>query len=163
MSGAAGVHRAAQPADPASPADQPAPAGAVPRSIALVGAECTGKTSLAIALARELPALWLPEVLRGFCERHGRTPRADEQAALVREQLDAEARLLQRAGREGLGWVVLDSTPLVTALYSLMLFDDDSLLAQAVEHQRRQTLTLLADVDLPWVADVLVHVEPHES
>jgi len=35
-----------------------------PLRVALIGAECTGKTSLAMAMARELPGLWLPEILR---------------------------------------------------------------------------------------------------
>lgn len=124
-----------------------------PRTIALVGAECTGKTSLAVALADELAGLWLPEALREFCEREGRTPRPDEQAGLMREQMDREARALERAAREGVQWVICDSTPLVTALYSVMLFGDHSLLAEGIAHQRRHALTLLADTDLPWVAD----------
>lgn len=122
-------------------------------TIALVGAECTGKTTLAQALAAELPALWLPEALRAFCEREGRTPRPDEQLGLMREQMAGEAAARERAAREGIAWVVCDSTPLVTALYSVMLFEDHSLLGPALEHQRGHTLTLLADVDLPWVAD----------
>ena len=125
----------------------------LPGTIALVGAECTGKTSLAQALAADLPALWLPEALRDFCEREGRTPRPDEQLGLMREQMAREAAARKRAAREGIAWVVCDSTPLVTALYSVMLFEDRSLLEPALEHQRGHTLTLLADVDLPWVAD----------
>ncbi len=135
-----------------------APAGAAarrgaPRTIALIGAECTGKTTLAQALSAELPGLWLPEALREFCDREGRTPRPDEQAALMREQIEREAAALERAGREGVPWVICDSTPLVTALYSVMLFGDHSLLGTGIEHQRRHALTLLADTDLPWAPD----------
>ncbi|HWS74096.1 MAG TPA: ATP-binding protein, partial [Quisquiliibacterium sp.] len=124
-----------------------------PRTIALVGAECTGKTTLAVALADELAGLWLPEALREFCDREGRTPRPGEQVMLMREQMEREARALERAAREGVEWVICDSTPLVTALYSVMLFGDHSLLVEGVAHQRRHALTLLADTDLPWVAD----------
>lgn len=141
---------------------QPAPAGSSPRTIALVGAECTGKTSLAAGLAETLGGLWLPELLREFCEREGRTPRPDEQAALMREQMAREADALRRAAREGLAWVILDSTPLVTALYSAMLFDDRSLLAEALAHQRGHAVTLLADVDLAWEADGIQRDGPQE-
>lgn len=129
------------------------PQGAPPGTIALVGAECTGKTTLAQALSAQLSALWLPEALREFCEREGRTPRPDEQAALMREQIEREAEARARAAREGVRWVICDSTPLVTALYSVMLFGDHSLLGTGIEHQRRHTLTLLADTDLDWVPD----------
>ena len=56
--------------------------------IALLGAESTGKTVLAAALATALtsPARRIavvPEYLREFCDRHGRTPRRDEQAHIA--------------------------------------------------------------------------------
>lgn len=121
--------------------------------IALLGAECTGKTSLAIELARHLPALWLPEVLREFCEQRGRTPRAHEQRALLEAQLARETEGAQRALGQGLQWLVSDSTPLATALYSAELFDDFTLMGEAIEHQRRYTLTLVTAPDLPWVQD----------
>ena len=64
---------------------------ASPRRIALLGAESTGKSHLATALAERLRSQGLstvvvPEVLRGWCEREGRTPRAHEQAAIALEQ-----------------------------------------------------------------------------
>lgn len=125
----------------------------MPGTIALIGAECTGKTTLAQALAAGLPGIWLPEALRAFCDREGRTPRPDEQAALMREQIAREAEARARAAREGVQWVIFDSTALVTALYSVLLFGDHSLLGAAIAHQRRHTITLLADTDLPWTPD----------
>lgn len=124
-----------------------------PLRVAVLGAECTGKTSLCAAIARAVGGLWLPEVLREFCDAHRRTPAAQEQFALMQAQLEREARAMADARSGGLRWVICDSTPLATALYSMQLFDDASLLAQAIEHQRGYALTLLADVDLPWVAD----------
>lgn len=133
--------------------DGATPRRRAPGTIALIGAECTGKTTLAQALSAELPGIWLPEALREFCDREGRTPRPDEQAGLMREQIEREAAAAARAEREGVAWVICDSTPLVTALYSVMLFGDHSLLAAGIEHQRRHALTLLADTDLPWAPD----------
>jgi NadR type nicotinamide-nucleotide adenylyltransferase len=124
-----------------------------PRRIAIIGAECTGKTTLARALASHLPALWVPEHLRDFCAAHGRTPRADEQRDLVRRQVELEREALVRAAREAVGWVVCDSTPLATALYSAQLFGDETLLEAAIAHQRGYAVTLLAEPDLPWRAD----------
>lgn len=124
-----------------------------PLRVAVIGAECTGKSTLCAVLAARLPGLALPEALRTFGERYGRTPQANEQAALVDEQIALEALGLQRAAAAAVDWLISDSSPLATALYSLDLFDDDRLLAAALEHQRGYALTLLAAADLPWEAD----------
>jgi nicotinamide riboside kinase len=124
--------------------------------IAIVGAESTGKTVLAQALARRLASLtgwrctWVPEWLRQWCDAHGRTPRADEQRAIAERQ---QALIDQAAAQHDL--VVCDTTPLMTAVYSQLLFADHTLEAYAVAQQRRCQLTLLTALDIPWVADGL--------
>ena len=123
------------------------------KRIALLGAESTGKTRLAAELAqalgqRGLQVTVVPEVLRHWCDRMGRTPRPEEQAAIAAEQaaqiLDAQADA-----------VIADTTPLMTAVYSDYLFQDRSLYAQALAHQQGYDLTLLTGLDVPWVADGL--------
>ena len=59
--------------------------------IALLGAESTGKSTTAVALARALDsqghsATVIPEVLREFCDLHRRTPLRNEQCAIADEQ-----------------------------------------------------------------------------
>jgi nicotinamide riboside kinase len=125
--------------------------------IAVLGAESTGKTTLAAALSLRLGeetglrCTWVPEWLRDWCMREGRTPRADEQADIARTQhqhIEAAA-----ASHEV---VVCDTTAVMTAVYSRMLFGDTSLEAEAVAlHGRHVRLTLLTALDLPWVADGL--------
>ena len=120
--------------------------------IAILGAECTGKTTLLADMAAHLGARGarvsvVDEVLRQWCAAQGRTPRAGEQAAIMQTQIaavDAAA---------GCDYLLCDTTPLVTAVYSELLFDDHSLYAVAVAQQRRYQLTLLAGTDLPWQAD----------
>jgi nicotinamide riboside kinase len=121
---------------------------------AIVGAECTGKTTLARDLAARiadetgLPTTWVPEWLRTWCDREGRTPRPNEQAAIAQaqqQQIDDACRRFSV--------VVCDTTALMTAVYSRHLFNDPSLLAAAADQQRRCALTLLTAPDLPWVAD----------
>jgi nicotinamide riboside kinase len=124
--------------------------------IAIVGAESTGKTELARALAWRiekhtgLACTAVPEHLRAWCDREGRTPRRDEQAAIAAAQ---SAAIDAAAGEHAV--VVCDTTALMTAVYSRMLFDDHSLLDAAVAWQRRCAITLLTALDLPWVADGL--------
>ena len=122
--------------------------------IAIVGAESTGKSTLAAALAgRIVDATGLrcgvvAEVLREWCDRAARTPRADEQLGIAQEQL----RRIEQA-RTAHEVVVADTTPLMIAVYSRLLFDDDSLLPMAIHAQRSMQATLLTALDLPWVAD----------
>jgi nicotinamide riboside kinase len=129
--------------------------------IALLGAESTGKTTLCQALAGQLQAQGhsvgvVPEYLRQWCEARGRTPRPDEQAEIADEQ----GRRIWAAA-EHADWVLADTTALMTAVYSELLFDDCSLYATALAEQRRMTLTLLTGLDLPWVPDGLQRDGPH--
>ena len=132
---------------------------ASPRRIALLGAESTGKSHLATALAERLRSQGLstvvvPEVLRGWCEREGRTPRAHEQAAIALEQ----AR--QVLVCDGADVVIADTTPLMTAVYSHLLFADGSLYEFSLHHQRVYDATLVTGLDLPWMADGLMRDGP---
>ena len=131
-------------------------------AIALLGAECTGKTELARDLAQALPGLFLAEALREFCDRHGRPPHAHEQHALMLEQVAREHEARGRARDMGLDWLVVDSTPLATALYSARLYGDDSLLDAGTTHQHHYALTLVTEPDFPWVADGIQRDGPHE-
>ncbi|MBB2486302.1 ATP-binding protein [Mitsuaria sp. WAJ17] len=130
--------------------------------IALLGAESTGKSTLARALQETLPSLTglrvarVDEYLREWCAREGRTPRPDEQRAIAQEQ---ERRADALAGSHDL--VLSDTTALMTALYSEHLFDDRSLSPWAHEAHRRYQLSLLMALDLPWVADGLQRDGPH--
>jgi nicotinamide riboside kinase len=126
-----------------------------PRLLCLLGAECTGKTSLAQALAAALPAVWVPEYLRHFCVQHGRTPRAEEQSHIAAQQQALETAALAQAQAQGLAWVVCDTAPLLTAVYSEYVFGDDSLYPMARIAQQRYALTLLLQPNFAWQADGL--------
>jgi nicotinamide riboside kinase len=130
--------------------------------IAVVGAESSGKTTLAGALparladATGLRVTWVPEALRGWCERAGRTPLAHEQASIIGLQQDA---IDAAAATHDV--VVCDTTPLMTAVYSRIVFGDHALDARAAQLHARCTLTLLTALDLPWVPDGLQREGPH--
>jgi len=118
------------------------------RLVALLGAECTGKSTLAEALAKHFNAGLVTEYLREWCDGHGRTPQQHEQAHIAAEQA---ARIEAASRRHAL--VICDTTPLITALCSEHYFDDSSLTPEALAFQRRCDLTLLCAPDLPWQAD----------
>jgi len=139
----------------AAPVGPPAAAPSEPAlRIAVLGAESTGKTTLAQALQQQLAShcklrvAWVPELLREWCDREGRTPQAHEQAAIMRQQhqrIDEAAALHQV--------VVCDTTALMTAVYSQIVFGDTQLHDEAVALHSSVACTLLTALDLPWVAD----------
>lgn len=126
-----------------------------PRLICLIGAECTGKTTLAQALATQMGGLWVPEYLRSFTEQHGRTPDRCEQLHILEQQVRLEAAALVAARQQQGHLVFCDTAPLLTAIYSDCVFGDASLYPQAHGLHARYALTLLLEPDLPWVADGL--------
>ena len=95
--------------------------------VALLGAESTGKTTLAQALVTRLSVdgrrvALVSEYLREFCDRHGRTPRQDEQVDIADEQ----TRRIAAAARTH-DLVIADTTALMIAVYSDPVFGDTSL------------------------------------
>jgi nicotinamide riboside kinase len=123
--------------------------------IAILGAESTGKTQLAGELGRALAAQGqnvavVGEYLREFCDRHGRTPRQDEQAHIALEQ----TRRIEVAARRH-DIVVADTTALMTAIYSEQVFADTGLYEMAMGAHSQYELHLLTALDLPWRSDGL--------
>jgi nicotinamide riboside kinase len=123
--------------------------------IAIVGAESTGKTTLAgelqVALQHDGRSVALiGEYLREFCDQHARTPRVDEQAGIAQEQT---RRIATAAATHEI--VIADTTALMIAVYSEQVFGDRSLYDSAIDAQRGCTLTLLTALDIPWQADGL--------
>ncbi|MDH4451149.1 MAG: ATP-binding protein [Rhodoferax sp.] len=119
--------------------------------IAILGAESTGKSTLCHALARRLKHAGLStvvvnEYLREWCVTAGRTPGADEQAAIAQEQS-------RRIHCHRNAHVVADTTALMTAVYSDVLFQDSSLYGPGIADIRRFAHVLVTATDLPWEAD----------
>ena len=126
-----------------------------PKIICLIGAECTGKTTLAQALAQRMGGVYVPEYLRRFTEQHGRTPERAEQLHILQEQVRQETAALATARRQRQALVFCDTAPLLTAIYSDAVFADASLYPQAHGLHARYATTLLLEPDIPWVADGL--------
>ena len=121
--------------------------------VALLGAESTGKTSLSqriteALLAQGQMAAYAPEVLREWCQMNGRTPALHEQRQIAQQQAERIFSIRE-------GWVIADTTPLMTAVYSDYVFNDPSLYDEALELQAQFDLTLVMGLDVAWVPDGL--------
>ena len=129
--------------------------------IGLLGAESTGKSDLAGALAVALNAegrnaVVVREYLREFCDAQGRTPLQTEQAHIAQVQ----TQRIHLAAQE-FSIVVADTTALMIAVYSDIVFADKSLYGSAQQAHAACDITLLTALDLPWQADGLQRDGPH--
>lgn len=124
------------------------------KRIAILGTEASGKSTLAAALARYYGTVWVPEYLREFVDTEGRVPVETDQIHIARTQLKREADAARRAQR----FLFCDTTPLMTAVYSIHYFGgiDAQLAVLAGTHAQDYDLTLVAAPDMPWEPDGLM-------
>jgi NadR type nicotinamide-nucleotide adenylyltransferase len=121
--------------------------------IALLGAESTGKSTLAQALAARYGTLWVPEYLREFVEVNARVPREDDQLGIARTQREREQALARDPRARD--FLFVDTTPLMTAVYSRIYWGRVPPDLLALEAAHDYAWTLVAAPDLPWVPDGL--------
>jgi NadR type nicotinamide-nucleotide adenylyltransferase len=122
-----------------------------PLRVAIVGAESSGKSTLAAALAIHYGTVWVPEYLREFVETYGRVPHEEDQYGIARTQMEREDEAAPQASR----FLFCDTTPLMTGLYSRWYWGRVD--AQLAELERRHdyAFTLVTAPDSPWEADGL--------
>jgi nicotinamide riboside kinase len=121
--------------------------------ISVVGGESTGKSTLAATLGECLPAVVVEEFLRTWVHQHRRVPGPAEQPAVMAAHRASELSALLRADRTGQSWVISDSGPLMTAVYSIQYYDDASLLPQALEWTAHSASVVWCQDDFPWQPD----------
>ncbi|TFW18490.1 AAA family ATPase [Duganella callida] len=123
-----------------------------PLRVAILGAESSGKSTLAQALAERHGTLWVPEYLREFVDTRQRVPVSDDQFFIASMQVrreDAAAALAR-------GYLFCDTTPLMTAVYSNHYFGGMDRELAALTAMRRYDMTIVTAPDSPWVADGLM-------
>jgi NadR type nicotinamide-nucleotide adenylyltransferase len=124
-----------------------------PQRIAILGAESTGKSTLAPALAARHGTLWVPEYLREFVDTQRRVPQEEDQLEIARTQRAREDAMA--ASAQARRWLFCDTTPLMTAVYSRIYWGRVPAELLALEAAHDYAVTLVAGLDLPWVPDGL--------
>lgn len=119
------------------------------KRITLTGSECTGKTTLATALATCLGTIAVPEYARRFVALKGSPPQASDVDAMARGQMDLEDRRAAAGGP----FLILDTDLLSTVVYSTHYFDICPPWIDVELERRHADLYLLCGIDVPWVAD----------
>jgi NadR type nicotinamide-nucleotide adenylyltransferase len=119
--------------------------------VVLTGSECTGKTTLARALAEFYDAAVSREYSREFVETSGRSPRAEDVDEIARGQIELENEAVRRADDV----VILDTDLLSTIVYSRHYYGDCPGWIDRTFSNRVGDIYLLAGVDVPWSEDGL--------
>jgi nicotinamide riboside kinase len=104
-------------------------------------------------LGLRLPGVVVSEALRTWVNEQGRVPLPTEQNAVMDAHRQSESAALRQAEQTGQSWVISDSGPLMTAVYSIQYYDDASLLPQALEWTAHSTSVLWCQDDFPWQPD----------
>jgi NadR type nicotinamide-nucleotide adenylyltransferase len=134
-----------------------------PLTIVVTGSECTGKTTLAEALAARFDSPWSREFVREYVD--GKQAALDESDVepIARGQLAAE-RAAEQAGRGRKSPIVVRDTDLIsTAVYSRHYYGRCPEWVATAARERLGDVYLLLRPDVPWVPDGLQRDRPDEE
>jgi len=119
--------------------------------IAILGAESSGKSTLAEALGRRYGTPWVPEYLREFVDTHGRVPQEQDQYGIALTQRAREDAATLDARR----FLFCDTTPLMTALYSRVYWGRVDAQLARLDAGHDYARTFVTAPDSPWEPDGL--------
>lgn len=122
------------------------------RRVAILGAESSGKSTLAAALAERYRTVWVPEYLREFVDTMGRVPMESDQFGIARMQMQREDEAAARAH----SFLFCDTTPMMTAIYSRWYWNRVDGQLSVLEQRHDYAFTLVTAPDAPWEADGLM-------
>jgi NadR type nicotinamide-nucleotide adenylyltransferase len=132
---------------------EPAVRGYLCRRVVITGAESTGTTTLAAALAERLETVWVPEVGRAVSEARGLPyvwTDADFEMIARRQQLDED-----RAARISGPVLVCDTDALATCIWQERYMGRSTGPVEAIAATRSYALSVLTSDDIPFVQDGL--------
>ncbi len=125
------------------------------RRIIVTGAESTGTTTLALALAEALNCPYVPEYGREYTLNRARVEdspwRSEELAEIARVQNELENEAVLRSTNR---WIVADTDAMTTALWHERYFGHRSDEVDAIARaQIRPNIYILTGDDIPFEAD----------
>jgi nicotinamide riboside kinase len=129
-----------------------------PHTVVLMGAESTGKTTLAAALAKHYKTAWAAEYLRLFVANKGALPEESDVYAIAQGHLKLVARMRAKARRV----LFVDTDLFTTCVYQRIYFGTcPSEIEESALHYR-SGLYLFTEPDIPWEPDPGQRASPEE-
>ncbi|MFL6438303.1 MAG: AAA family ATPase [Terriglobales bacterium] len=126
------------------------------KRVAIVGAESTGKTTLAQNLAQHFHTVWVPEYGREYTEVTvgpkavvGYQWKTEEFVHIARRQVELEDQLAEQANRV----LICDTDALATAIWHERYMGSRSSEVEEIAAGHSYDLYLLTGVDIPFVQD----------
>ena len=130
------------------------------KKIAVIGPECTGKSTLCSQLAVHYNTQWCPEFARGYLQKQGMKYSYENLLTIAKGQVAMEEEFIQRISDPQLAannskLLFIDTDMYVMKVWSEFVFGrcHQWILEQIIE--RKYDLYLLCNTDLPWVKDEL--------
>lgn len=119
--------------------------------VCVFGPESVGKSTLCRRLAEHYGTVAVPEYARTLIEMQDGAVSFEDMARIARGQLATEEALARRASRV----LFSDTDVLTTTIWSDVLFGRVEPWLLDAARTQRFALTLLLDVDVPWIPDVV--------
>ena len=119
------------------------------KRIVLIGAESTGKSTLAEALSGHYGEPWTEEFVRSYVDQLDDDLQAHDLEPIAKGQLALEDSALQRANR----LIIHDTNILSSIIYASYYFDTVLEWVNDAFLEREYSLYLLCLPDIPWQAD----------
>jgi NadR type nicotinamide-nucleotide adenylyltransferase len=117
--------------------------------VVVTGSECTGKTTLAKALAEHYETIWVPEFIRGFVIEKSGPPTYEDVEPIARGQMALEDKHASEASD-----LLIHDTDLLSAIvYNRHYYGECPRWIEEAFSKRAADLYLLAGIDVPWVAE----------
>ncbi len=127
------------------------------KRVCVFGPESTGKSTLTLRLAQHFGTVAVPEYARTLIELQEGDVNAGDMLRIARGQVASEDALARKASKV----LFCDTDTLTTTIWSDVLFGQCETWIAAEARRRKYDLTLLLDVDVPWVSDVVRYL-PNE-
>lgn len=125
------------------------PGLAMPRRVAIIGPESTGKSTLAKDLSEALNSAFVSEYAREYIDQLDKPYQYEDLLAIALGQISLEDELSAKANE----FLMIDTTLTVIRVWSEHRYGKCDPWIIAEEERRKYDLTLVCDIDLPWEED----------
>lgn len=120
------------------------------RRVCVFGPESTGKSTLALKLAKAFKTVAVPEYAKTYIATNGKDIDTDDMLRIARGQCASEDAWAREANRV----LFCDSDLITSSMWSGRLVGSVPLWLREEANRRHYDLYLLTDIDVPWVDDV---------